>query len=196
MITYCVYMHKNKKNGKAYIGMCKESTVYKRWASGHGYYEQKQFGDEIKNFGWDAFEHLFLYKNLTLEEAEQKEIECIEKYETRNPEKGYNISRGGLKFFLGLHHSEKSKFAISEKLKTYEKTQEHRKHISEHKQGVLHHMAKPVYQFQKDGKFVREWEYMSKAAKELKIQKTNISACCLKKVPSAGGYIWRYERSV
>jgi len=41
-------MHKNMSNGKAYIGMCKESTVYSRWANGHGYYEQKQFGDEIK----------------------------------------------------------------------------------------------------------------------------------------------------
>lgn len=194
MITYCVYMHKNKKNGKAYIGMCKESTVYKRWANGHGYYEQNQFGEEIKKYGWDAFEHLFLYNGLTLEEAEQKEIECIEKYGTRNPEKGYNISRGGLKFFLGLHHSEKSKSAISKKLKSYIKTPEHKKHISEQKQGILHHMAKPVFQFSKDGSFMREWEYMNEAAKTLNIPKPNISACCLKKRKSAGGYVWSYER--
>lgn len=191
---YCVYEHTNTINGKKYIGMCRQDRIYTRWANGHGYYKQKQFGEEIKKYGWDKFDHVVLFENLKKEEAIEKESECIQLFKTYDPEHGYNISIRGDKFFINLHHSEKSKAEISKKLKQYVKTPEHRKHISEKKSGVLHHCAKKVYQYTKDGNFVKEWPYMKAAAMELSIQKGNISLCCLGKRKTAGGYIWSYER--
>lgn len=193
MLTYCVYKHTNTVNGKSYIGMCADGNTHTRWANGHGYYQQKQFGDEIKRYGWERFSHDILFSGLSKETAIKKERECIEKYCTLMPN-GYNISIRGDKPFWGQHHTEEAKNAISEKLKLYKMTDEHKRHISEKKTGVLHHMAKAVYQFSKGGEFIKGWPYMNKAAEELGICKTSISACCRGKRPSAGGYVWSYER--
>lgn len=193
MLTYCVYRHTNKENGKAYIGMCAESRTKTRWANGHGYYQQRQFGDEIKKYGWDSFDHEILFAGLTKEEAIAKESECIIRFGTLEPT-GYNISIRGDKPFWGQRHTEETKVAISEKLKKYKMTEAHKAHISEKKAGIHHHFAKPVFQFSKGGEFIREWAYMGDAAKTLRIHKESISACCKGKRPSAGGYVWSYER--
>lgn len=44
------------------------------------------------------------------------------------------------------------------------------------------------------GEFIREWDYMSQASKELNINKANIAETCYGKRKSAGGYVWKYER--
>lgn len=58
------------------------------------------------------------------------------------------------------------------------------------------HKPTPILQFTLNGEFVKRWEYMSDAAKELGICKNNISACVrhYKNVKSAGGYIWEYAK--
>ena len=90
---YCVYMHKNKTNGKVYIGITSISPN-NRWRNGVGYTGQK-FGNAIKKYGWDGFEHIILYENLSIEDASKKEIELIRKYDSRNNAFGYNVAIGG-----------------------------------------------------------------------------------------------------
>ena len=94
---YCfIYMHKNKINNKVYIGYTTQKTPNDRWANGHGYKENQHFTRAIQKYGWDNFEHIILEEgdwepNLISE----KEDYYIELYEARDPQKGYNINRGG-----------------------------------------------------------------------------------------------------
>ena len=95
-MIYTIYMHKNKINGKVYIGQTIQQQPEKRWKNGAGYKTCTYFYNAIKKYGWDNFEHIILEQSeMTAEEANQKEIEYIEKYDSTNLEKGYNILIGG-----------------------------------------------------------------------------------------------------
>lgn len=103
--TYCVYIHTNKLNNKAYIGQ----TVYgddlsKRWrnnGSGYlkkdknGHYTQPRFANAIKKYGWDNFEHIIWMKGLSTDEANHQEKLLISLFDTMNPKYGYNLRSGG-----------------------------------------------------------------------------------------------------
>ena len=90
--TYSVYMHITPNN-KKYIGITKNAPTW-RWRNGSGY-SKNVFGRAIKKYGWDNIQHNILATGLSLKEAEEKEIELISRYDTTNPQKGYNVSLGG-----------------------------------------------------------------------------------------------------
>ncbi len=54
-------------------------------------------------------------------------------------------------------------------------------------------LNKSVLQFSKEGKFIKEFISISFAAKEINVNFTNISACCLGKQKTAYGYIWKFK---
>ena len=91
---YYIYMHKNKINGKIYIGQTCQKPEY-RWNHGEGYKESPYFYQAIKKYGWDNFEHIILFEGLTASEANQKEIDLIKEYNTMNENFGYNCQAGG-----------------------------------------------------------------------------------------------------
>ena len=136
---YTVYMHRNKINGKIYIGITGKSPEV-RWQNGNGY-SQRHFGRAIKKYGWENFDHIILFTGLTKEEACQKEIELIEKYDATNSDKGYNIAKGG-EINCGYHISEERKKYLSELNKGERHPQYHkpksditRKRMSEARKG-------------------------------------------------------------
>lgn len=97
--NYCVYIHRNIINNKAYIGI----TAYgddpnRRWQNGKGYIQQRLFWNAIQKYGWDNFEHIIWSKNLTENEAKAWEIRLIALFNTTNSNYGYNISPGGESF--------------------------------------------------------------------------------------------------
>ena len=54
------------------------------------------FPNAIRKYGKDAFEHYILKENIkTLEEANDFEKDKIKEFDTRNPEKGFNLAFGG-----------------------------------------------------------------------------------------------------
>lgn len=57
-------------------------------------------------------------------------------------------------------------------------------------------LCKKTYQYDLDGNFIREWESVAAIGRELLINKTNISACCLHKKLTSDGYIWQYADDV
>ena len=65
-MNFTVYMHINKINDKKYIGITSYS-LKERWRNGNGYGENTPFGQAIKKYGWNNFEHKILYSDLTLE---------------------------------------------------------------------------------------------------------------------------------
>lgn len=52
---------------------------------------------------------------------------------------------------------------------------------------------KPLLQFTKDGKFIKEWECGEYAGIELKIAPQNIRHCVKGRRKTAGGFIWKYK---
>ena len=53
--------------------------------------------------------------------------------------------------------------------------------------------SKPVFQYSKDGEFVRKWKSTKDVERNLGYAHTNISSCCLGKRKSAYGFIWKYK---
>lgn len=95
---YCIYMHKNKSNGKIYIGMTNNPQC--RWRKGGIEYKPKEnrnsrFWGAIQKYGWENFEHIILLDGLTQKEAEKAEIQTIAKYNSTDRDIGYNLAKGG-----------------------------------------------------------------------------------------------------
>ena len=92
--SYCLYCHTLVQNGKRYIGITRQSPI-KRWARGKGYIHNEFFWRNIQKYGWDAFDHEILYKDLTKEKAEELEINLISYYNKTDRNFGFNIHTGG-----------------------------------------------------------------------------------------------------
>jgi group I intron endonuclease len=91
--VYSVYKH-TTPNNKVYIGITKNNPEI-RWANGLGYSHQIFFRAIVK-YGWENIKHEILYTGLTKEQAIEKEIELIRLYDSTDPDKGYNITEGGI----------------------------------------------------------------------------------------------------
>lgn len=94
MMSYCVYKHTNKINGKVYIGQ--SSNIKERWSrKGTCYKGCTYFYNAIQKYGWDNFEHIILKDSLSLEEANYWEEYYIKQYNSTDNNFGYNLSLGG-----------------------------------------------------------------------------------------------------
>lgn len=108
--NWCVYIHTNKHNNKAYIGITSQNPEY-RWGTNgsrylkkdnNGVYIQPAFARAIKKYpDWDNdWEHIIFSDCLLEEEAKHMEILLISLYKTNccrynNPSYGYNCTDGG-----------------------------------------------------------------------------------------------------
>lgn len=101
---YIVYMH-TCPNGKKYVGITSQAPE-RRWQKGKGYAygSNPYFYNAIEKYGWENIKHEILFRDLTKEEAEQKEVELIAKHRTIERKYGYNIDLGGSTF--GRHSEE------------------------------------------------------------------------------------------
>lgn len=113
--NYIVYCHA-LYDGRKYIGITSQKAKNRWRHDGEGYKTTIHFYRAIKKYGWNNFKHIILYTNLTKEEAEQKEIELIDKYNTTDKEYGFNISKGG-NSLKGWHQSQETKNRISKTMK-------------------------------------------------------------------------------
>lgn len=92
---YKIYMYENKTDHKKYVGQTKNSLKERAGSTGHRYARCRHFYNAIKKYGFDNFTVTILKDNLTLEEANYWEDYYIQKYDLKNPDKGYNINDGG-----------------------------------------------------------------------------------------------------
>ena len=89
-----IYAHVNKINGKVYIGQTCKSPK-QRWDNGKGYIYNNHFWSSIQKYGWDNFEHIILFEDLSKEMANIIEKELINKYRATDSRYGYNFLCGG-----------------------------------------------------------------------------------------------------
>lgn len=181
--NYKVYMHTNKINGKKYIGITMTEPK-QRWGYGYGYYNQKRFYNSIKKYGWNNFEHLVLFENLTKEEAETIEVELIKKYNTTDGKFGYNIDFGGNCCISRAEHTKNkiSKTMKEKKINTGNKNPMYGKH------GLDNNGSKPVLCVELN----KIYNSIAEASRELNIIFQNISKVCKKERYTAGGYHWHF----
>lgn len=189
-------MHKNKINGKVYIGITKQKPEY-RWNDGNGYKKQLFF-KAIKKYGWDNFEHIILLKNLSKEEAEKKEIEFIKKYDSHCNKYGYNVLDD-----INKHKTERN---LRKKVKKREVKNTTREKLRKANLGK-HLSFKTKEKLSKLRKGKSNLKNMKKvmcietniiyngliiASQKTNINFKNIQSVCSGRSKTAGGYHWQY----
>ena len=216
---YTVYQHKNKINGKVYIGITSQKPE-QRWRNGEGYKSSPHFYSAIQKYGWDNFEHNILFVELTKEQACLKEQELIKEFNSMNREYGYNSTSGGDIFVmneetkqkisqalmgnqnnLGHSCSEEKKKKISEAQKGREFTKEHKQKLSEAAKN--HHVPcseekKQTLKEKSHKKPVyceelnKVFESVQECGRQLGIPATNITKLCNGRGKTLKGYHLRY----
>lgn len=194
--NYTVYMHKNKINGKVYIGITKQKPKY-RWNDGNGYKNQI-FYRAIEKYNWNNFEHIILYKNLTKEEAEEKEIQLIKKYKSHCNKYGYNILDDINKNKVERNLSKKRKKREVKEI-TREKLRKANlgKHLSDISKQKLSKLRKNKPNFKNRKKVICVetniiYDGLISAFQSTNIKIGNIQSVCSGRSKTAGGYHWRY----
>ena len=217
---YTVYQHKNKINGKIYIGITSQKPE-DRWGSqGCNYKSSPHFYSAIQKYGWNSFEHNILFTGLTKEQACLKEQELIKEYDLMNREFGYNSTSGGDIFVMNKETKQKISQAMmgnqnalgypcsEEKKKKIRDAQKGRKFTEEHKQ-KLSEAAKNrhVPCSEKKKQTLKEkshkkpvyceelntvFESVQECGRQLGIPATNISKLCNGRGKTLKGYHLRY----
>ena len=174
-----IYMY-TFDNGKQYIGQTRTSV-------------KKRYGQHLSNN--DLLSNVMKKHNHSvsiLEITDLDKLDLAEETWIRNVNtvwpKGYNFTYGG-------EHTIFSESTI-EKLSAQKMGE---KNPQFGKCGKYNSISKPVYQYSKEGKFIKEYESMNLAQESTGISLKSISACCIGKpnkngriLKSAGGYMWRY----
>jgi hypothetical protein len=92
-MSWCIYKHTNKINGKVYIGQTCQKPE-RRWQNGRGYEGSPKFWPAIQEFGWDNFTHEIIETNIDSQLLANEREQCwIGQCDSYN--NGYNASLGG-----------------------------------------------------------------------------------------------------
>ena len=216
---YTVYQHKNKINGKVYIGITSQKPE-QRWRNGEWYKSSPHFYSAIQKYGWDNFEHNILFVELTKEQACLKEQELIKEFNSMNREYGYNSTSGGDIFVmneetkqkisqalmgnqnnLGHSCSEEKKKKISEAQKGREFTEEHKQKLSEAAKNRHVPCSEEKKQTLKEKSHKKPvyceelnkvFESVQECGRQLGIPATNITKLCNGRGKTLKGYHLRY----
>lgn len=213
----CIYKIENKINGMVYIGQ--SINVHRRWNEERCGKTNKHLSRALKKYGVENFLFEVIEE---CEDANMNEREklYIKYYQSSNKSKGYNKTDGGNAYdphwtderrkqasdrftgegnpFYGKRHSpeaiEKMKQRKGENHPGYgtKRTMETRMLMSSIAKCGGNPMAKKVYQYSKDGCFIRAYNAVSEAHQVTGIGYSAIKNCSGKLSKSAGGFLWSY----
>lgn len=201
--NYYIYKHISPSN-KVYIGITSLKPT-RRWRNGNGYKSNSYFYRAIQKYGWNNFEHEILLEGLTKEEACEEEQKLIAMYDSRNPQKGYNLSTGGEYPAKGMQHTGEYKQKMSSLFSSENNPFYGHHHTEETKQKMSQtHKGKTISKEQKEKiinnstktpiicvELNKHFSGIRMAGRELGIDHSNIIACLKGKQETAGGYHWR-----
>lgn len=198
-----VYVHINKANNKAYVGVTSKENPNHRWNSGRGYKENPYFYSAIEKYGWDGFDHIIIRDDLSEQDAKQMEIDLISCWKTQDRNFGYNMTSGG-DGTPNYHPTEETRRKLSEARKKENLSEETlrrrseglrgRKFTDDHKRKISQSLSRPIAMYSKDGEYIRSFPSASAAEEELGIGHSHISQCCNGKRATTGGYRWSFAQ--
>lgn len=218
---YYVYLHNNKINNKKYIGITKQTPEVRWGKNGCNYKSSPHFFSAIQKYGWDNFEHIILFENLTKEEACLKEKELIKQYNSMNRNFGYNSTSGGETFELSEDARKKKSKAMmgnknglgkpcsKDKAKKISDAQKGRKLSEEHKQKLSQSASKRHTPCSEEKKETLRNSYphmkpilcletniiyksVQECARQLNLHATAIVKVCKGNAQTTGGYHFKY----
>lgn len=121
------------------------------------------------------------------------EGELIAEYASRTEaEQQNNLYPGRIKEAISGRHLTAGGFIWSSNLLTEEEIKERLLKISKSKLSKLSKRT-VLNQYTKNGEFVKTWNTMSEAGRELEIPISSISLCCKGNYKTAGGFVWKIE---
>lgn len=167
------FKRKNGKNGK--IG-CTEEPDNRVNRQGYNDYEIIEEHTDIM---------IASQREIELQKQYGYPVDCVPYYKSRNKWGSVAGKKGGEKCkknkigFLADDFDRKNAQLLSVK--------------SRKLNGNYNEIKKPVLQFTKDGKFIKEWESMSHAAKSIGCFKQTVSQCCRGIRKTGAGYVWKYK---
>ena len=219
--NYKIYMHKNKINGKVYIGQTYTDLQSRFGKNGIRYKSCPLFYNAIQKYGWENFEHIILEENIDNSNiANEKEKYYISLYNSTNNNYGYNIQNGGCeqtKLSIPVHQYSldglyiKSYASISDANrenniasgKISECCHNNRKSIGgfmwsfkkENSLNKYKRKSKEIYKYDLKGNYICTYTSISDIVKEFNLSSSvHIYDCCNGNRSSCCGYIWSYEK--
>lgn len=90
---------------------------------------------------------------------------------------------------IGIERDLETKQKISKSLKGIKRSEETKEKV---RKSIIDLQGRSIQQFDKNGKFIKEWEGCATAARELNLDKSNINSVCRGKRKTCGGFIWMY----
>ena len=210
-MEYTVYVHKNLKNEKYYVG-CTRQNPKERWQNGLGYQKQPKMWKDIQESNWNTdWVHGILGKFDNKQDALKYEafliamLGSIENGYNSSSFNSYNYKRteehrkkisealsGENNPNFGKHFTEETRKKMAEAHTGKHFTEEHKNKLSEAMTGKHNRPKKPILQFSKDGEFIAEYPSIIEASRQTGCNSGSICSCCMGKYKSAGGYLWRY----
>ena len=198
--NYKIYMHKNKINGKVYIGQTYTSLRVRFGKNGIKYKSCPIFYYAIQKYGWDNFEHVILEENISdVEIANEREKYYIALYNSTDRNFGYNKTLGGDSNFSMSEEvrAKMGKSRIGKKMPPELVEKNRISHLGQH----AWNKGKPWSDEMKakcGGKSVtcvetgKVYRTAHEAAKENGLDFSSVCKCCRGKSNTCGGYHWKW----
>lgn len=211
--TWYIYCH-TTPSGKRYIGQTRNDPQ-KRWGNGRGYSSQPYFKRAIDKYGWDNIEHVVLCSVSNQEYADFLERWFIERWDTTNPDKGYNCAKGGAgptgvtwdderkqafsehmsgegNPMYGRHHSPETIALMSKNRSGKEVSPEMREFRTNVLLAANKRRRKPIRQLDLEGNVIRTYPGMGEMEAETGFNHSCVWRVCRGKADTAYGFKWEY----
>ena len=181
--NYCVDAHISPNN-KYHIGITRQVPI-RRWHGGSGYRNQPKFYNAIKKYGWDNFQHIILFENLTENEACKLEKQLIIKY--NSIDNGYNQTNGGTCGYF-FNHKESTKQHLSELKKGIPLSPEHKEKACKQLIKNREKRKRGVYCVETSETF----SSVKEASDTYDLYAGHITECCKGTRKTSGKLHWKY----
>lgn len=202
---YSVYILRDMK-GKCYVGAT-SMPLEKRWGKGNGYRFCAELWSVIQESGWDSITKEVVATGLGKTQASEMERELIAKFDSTNPDKGYNLESGGLddlKIISDRSREKMRKSKMGELNPNYGKcfSEERKAKLSASNKGqkrspetclkIGKSKERRVAQYSLGGSFLAVYDSGRKAGQETGVDPRHISKVCRHQRATAGGYRWEF----